>query len=334
MHDRNNAFTVSEEPASRVSRLHVVLATNNAHAPFAAVAARSAADSNPQALDVTFLCLDIGDEQKRSLVRAVGPNASAETVDVSLDFAKGLSSRRWHPLVYAKLAIPDLFPSRERTLYLDNDTITVGPIHDLASIDFGRHVIAGIADAGNVCNGLHWSHRTEFGLAPDDPYINGGVVLLNNAAWRRDGIASQLLAWMQTNSTRLLANEQDGINAFLRGRIYELPLSYNIQSQLEGISFWHTLAGKQFHAAMQSPRILHCTARNKPWDSHGYCFGAQHFAAVARRVEEDTAYRYSCLRPAARFRRWVSRQNEQVRRDLILSRRRIGQLLRTMGLRP
>jgi len=272
-------------------------------------------------------------QEQRALSDVVAHHARVECVDLCLDFARGLSPYRWHRIIYAKLAIPRLFPDRERSLYCDNDTVTVGCLADLSALAFGPHVVAGVPDAGNIRDGVNWSHRVALGLRPEDQYINVGVTLFNNEAWRREHLADRVLAWMHDNRSRLLAPEQDGINVVCAGRILPLATAFNVQGHLERISYWHRGAQKELRQALAIPRVLHYTEDSKPWEPTGYTFCWRRFAEVAQRVERHSTYRYPALRTASRCRRIVDDARELGRRVMHLAQRFAGSILRMAHLR-
>lgn len=76
---------------------------------------------------------------------------------------------------------------------------------------------------------LHY--KPEIGFELDELYVNAGVLVLNLAEMRREGLFRKLCAATQELEGRIRFQDQDIINIVCRGRILELPDRFNFTSE-------------------------------------------------------------------------------------------------------
>jgi lipopolysaccharide biosynthesis glycosyltransferase len=99
-------------------------------------------------------------------------------------------------------------------------------------------------------------------------YFNSGLLLLNLAALRRDGMSARLAAFGREGARRLKWPDQDALNALLGERCLPLHPRWNCQNSL----FYYPWARRTFDAgtvaeALRDPAILHFEGGGivKPW---------------------------------------------------------------------
>ncbi|GAA6818953.1 hypothetical protein HpBT059_12360 [Helicobacter pylori] len=88
-----------------------------------------------------------------------------------------------------------------------------------------------------------------------DNYFNAGFLALNLKSWRKENLENQLMGFFLLKNEKLLFNDQDALCFVCRGRILELPYSYNAHpSFLDTPSF----------PSIKEVRMLHFWG-DKPW---------------------------------------------------------------------
>ncbi|GAA9893707.1 hypothetical protein VN0768_02390 [Helicobacter pylori] len=88
-----------------------------------------------------------------------------------------------------------------------------------------------------------------------DNYFNAGFLALNLKSWRKENLENQLMGFFLLKNEKLLFNDQDALCFVCRGRILELPYSYNAHpSFLDTPSF----------PSVKEVRMLHFWG-DKPW---------------------------------------------------------------------
>lgn len=88
-----------------------------------------------------------------------------------------------------------------------------------------------------------------------DNYFNAGFLALNLKSWRKENLENQLMGFFLLKNEKLLFNDQDALCFVCRGRILELPYSYNAHP-----SFLNTPS----FPSVKKVRMLHFWG-DKPW---------------------------------------------------------------------
>lgn len=161
-------------------------------------------------------------------------------------FADLPTNNQWSVATYARMLIPDLFPSAERALYLDADCVVLGDLTDLWHTDLGEAAIGGVYDHGLVM-------ERQAGIVLSS-YVNGGMLLMNLPVWRRERLSAAALTFRRASSAVGLA-DQTAINAACAGRILYVHERWNFQlGASHSVRDWG-----------DGPRIIHYTDPAKPW---------------------------------------------------------------------
>jgi lipopolysaccharide biosynthesis glycosyltransferase len=177
-------------------------------------------------------------------------------------------------------------PGLDRVLYLDADLIVLEDPAELFAADLEGRAVGAVLDAG-------WPHRhTEIGPdgeveewfdgAAPPGYFNSGVLLIDLARWRADGIQQRCAVLARSAGSRLKAPDQDILNMVLRSAWTRLPDRWNtIITALKDPDV-HEGDAERYDdlLASQAPGpgrdrwirhlrerrgIVHYSGRNKPW---------------------------------------------------------------------
>ena len=120
-------------------------------------------------------------------------------------------ARRWTYMVLMRMAIPKLFPTCDRVLSLDHDTIVRKPIDPLWNTPLSECYFAAVEEKQ-----IHGRQH---------PYFNFGVLMLNVDKLLRDGMCDRIIDALNTRYFGYC--EQDAANDLCREHIYHLPPAYN-----------------------------------------------------------------------------------------------------------
>lgn len=181
---------------------------------------------------------------------------SSDIPNLKVNFAS------YNIVVYLRLLAADLLPlSIEKILYFDCDIIVNSDILELWNTDITHYALAATKDIPLYSE----TYKYIIGLKDNDVYINSGVMLINAHYWRKNKISEVALNYAVNNSDKIIACDQDVINATLQGKFkiissewnvlpeffYESPLLFN--EDYEKIS-----------AIRKHPKIIHFLYI-KPW---------------------------------------------------------------------
>lgn len=153
---------------------------------------------------------------------------------------------------YFRYIIAELMPNLDKCLYLDADLIVNGSLSGLWNTPLDDCYCAGIKDLYIE----HCGHKNSIRFADSDLYINAGVLLLNPAKIRQDGMTQQLFDNTEKLSDIISFQDQDIINITFKGKIKEIDSIYNFTA--ENI--------KKEKGKCKQAVIVHYTGRRKPWN--------------------------------------------------------------------
>jgi lipopolysaccharide biosynthesis glycosyltransferase len=178
--------------------------------------------------------------------------------------------------VYLRLLIPELLPAHcERAIYLDSDLVVerdLGQLWErgmdafpaLAVPNYDRPVISWKSEA--------YDNYPLFGLAPDTPYCNTGVMVMNLNRWRTEKIGRRAIDFAR--QFPLVDADQGALNIIIGSGWGLLEPKWNVQlSGFEGYArFLKSFSNlselavqKVLEDLLREPYILHFTWRIKPW---------------------------------------------------------------------
>ncbi len=228
---------------------------------------------------VRLWILDLGLEARaRERVDSVCARSARRAVDVrwlQVDASLLRSVRtvgHLVPATYARLLLPALLPDDvQRVVYLDGDMLVLGDLEPLATRDLHGASVAAVPDFLVERVGSSNSPIANLGNRhPEARYFNGGVLIMNLARWRAEGIADRVFAFAIEHEP-LTFGDQDALNGVLADWD-ELPLAYNLQSRF----FWLDNASptdlvdrlRRDHRQLISDAVvLHFSGPRKPWQA-------------------------------------------------------------------
>ncbi len=252
------------ELASRADPvLTVAYCFDGAYAFLTGVSLTSLLHNNPgRMVHVYCLVRDVSQQDRERLTR------TARRYGATLDYielaSQGLddlpqAEHLTSSMIYARLLLPRLLPADlERVVYLDSDTLVLGDIGALATMDMGACAVAAVLDVAHAAMG----HR--IGLPPG-AYVNAGVQVMNLPRWREDSLGERCIAALTDGdaSRRFSALDQDALNYCLAGDFVPLSEDWNLAQHHRGEV---TVMGKVIQSApvTAQTRILQFLGRVKP----------------------------------------------------------------------
>ncbi|MBH0253204.1 glycosyltransferase family 8 protein [Helicobacter pylori] len=185
------------------------------------------------------------------------------------------SQKRFSKMIMCRFFFASLFPQYEKMIMFDVDTLFVGDISESFFIPLDDHyfgaarekdLIAMNRNSAKDLYELRQMRAKTIGVADAFPnlkeaqilfdnYFNAGFLALNLKSWRKENLENQLIGFFLLKNEKLLFTDQDALCFVCRGRILELPYSYNAHpSFLDTPSF----------PSIEEARMLHFWG-DKPW---------------------------------------------------------------------
>lgn len=211
--------------------MHLLFTTNNAYVPHVATALASIFENNKDMpFVVHVMATDISVDNKTKLEFFV--NSYKHQLDIKIvnpaDLDIDLSvCGKWGIFPSLKLYAADLFPTVDEILYVDADMICLGSLKGIEQIDMSNYWLAEATDEQGA-----EKHKLRLGLPQNAFYGCAGLVWFNLKKWREDAVREKCFAYFNNPANRnvIKYGEQDVLNKVCQGKIYELPIIYNMFS--------------------------------------------------------------------------------------------------------
>ncbi len=185
------------------------------------------------------------------------------------------SQKRFSKMIMCRLFLASLFPQYDKIIMFDADTLFVDDISESFFIPLETHYFGAVREKDLIAINrnsakdlyeLRQMRAKTIGVADAFPnleeaqilfdnYFNAGFLALNLKLWREENLENQLIAFFILKNEKLLFSDQDTLCFVCRGRILELPYSYNAHP-----SFLDT----PLFPSLKEARMLHFWG-DKPW---------------------------------------------------------------------
>jgi lipopolysaccharide biosynthesis glycosyltransferase len=297
----------------------IVCAADNRYAVPLAVMLRSMVENMKRYPVVQVWVLDGGISwlSKRRILKGLpGGKVMVQWIKPSNRMLKGVPvSGHVSICTYYRLVMTELLPrSVDKVIYLDVDTIILGDIGELWDVELGENALMAVAQEGQkVSDPYGLAMYQELGLAPDAPYFNAGVLLVNVDRWRAMEFSRLAANFVGKYKSMLHFWDQDILNGVLSGAWSPLAAKWNV-----GISqLWRG----DIMGMLQDPgkiSVMHFASAIKPWD-----YGVEHTAReMYFQWVDHTAW--SGWRPVKPIINWKTLRNK------LSDRHWYGQMVRTL----
>lgn len=262
-----------ERPSSVPPVIPVMMATDGSYLPYTYVTVRSALMNHRTGSGLRFyIAMPYAPSEREwapfAALAGEFPGSSIEYIVLENEFTD-VTMQIEHitsPTFY-RLKAPSLFPQYDRIVYLDGDIVVEGDLAALYSVDIGDNYIAGVP-AASYCWNDEWfkNYCRQVDVPGTDQYINAGVLVMNLAAMRRDGLEKQ---FVERSVRGYRSQDQDVLNGVCYGRIKRIDYTFNCQASkydmLPG-RLQKVFPDKEIAAADNWPEIIHYASKRKPWD--------------------------------------------------------------------
>ncbi|MUU44380.1 glycosyltransferase family 8 protein [Helicobacter pylori] len=157
------------------------------------------------------------------------------------------SQKRFSKMIMCRFFFASLFPQYDKMIMFDVDTLFVNDMSESFFIPLESHYFGAVREKDLIAMDrnsakdlyeLRQMHAKSIGVADAFPnleevqilfdnYFNAGFLALNLKLWREENLENQLIGFFLLKNEKLLFSDQDALCFVCRGRILELPYSYN-----------------------------------------------------------------------------------------------------------
>lgn len=179
-------------------------------------------------------------------------NCKIRFVKVDENIFDGFPLASWTTVqTWFRTALSELCSDLDRVLYVDCDTLILGDLSELFSMDLSNNLIAGVTDIVGVQN-----HVRRLSIS-DDKYFNAGVILFNTKLMREQQTFIEIEKFAKGRS--LECADQDAINKVIENRKLLLHPKYNYLETWESNyeNDYDAEYSKLYEEAKINPTIIH-----------------------------------------------------------------------------
>ncbi|MEO7269833.1 MAG: glycosyltransferase family 8 protein [Knoellia sp.] len=249
--------------------MNIVLTFDEGYAEPALACIESLVSNNPTRQLTFWLITDgLSAQSRRNVELLLAARATAHFLDPapfdvgSLPLSTHVHSLHVSSAGYMRLFAPLLIPADvTRVLYLDADTLCMGPLDELFDVDLGGATIAAVRDPYvhrmsdmEALPGLA-QHRHR--LDPQGPHFNSGMMLIDTARWRANNVSQVAVDYSRRHAAITRYPDQDALNFALHDSWLRVSHRWNhaMASRLES----------RFGGRLDEARIVHFIFPVKPW---------------------------------------------------------------------
>jgi lipopolysaccharide biosynthesis glycosyltransferase len=179
--------------------------------------------------------------------------------------------------IFHRLLIPKLLPEDiNKVIYLDSDLLVLSDLSSLWNHNIDDHHVLAVRDfycqkVSDTLGGLLAVYKYKELKIPDQhKYFNSGVLVINLEKWRKDNTADQVINYIISSKRKLIAPDQEGLNAILWDKWGELEPKWNYQVKFnleskDYIPLDELFEEGFYQEAKANPCVKHFVTEQKPW---------------------------------------------------------------------
>lgn len=183
-----------------------------------------------------------------------------------------LSTLRNSYTTYLKLFVIEQLSEKYRNVvYIDADTVIVGSITELFSLEL-RHNVCGMAVD------LEPRIRGKQKIMHPEMWYNAGVIVFNTRIWKQEKCLLQIQDFIKNNNQSIYFHDQDILNFLFRDRIMRIDSKFNFMTIYQYIGFynakkvygWSDTLYNEIKESAKDIRLYHCFSimGKRPWNSN------------------------------------------------------------------
>lgn len=239
-------------------KINIAYAPDDKYINQTVVSMVSAIENNKEH-DIEFIILysNLKDENVTKLQNTTNlPNVKLRMLQIDENIFKNLPLSKWVTVqAWFRIKLPDLCQDLDKILYLDCDTLVLGDLSELFSLNLDNKYLAGVKDVWGVDK---YVKRLDM---KSDIYINSGMILFNAEFCRKEDFFSKIVEFANSNSKIIEFCDQDSINKIADTQKLVLNPKFNLMD-----TWWrggyYEFEGQEeadYLQAKENPIIAHLT---------------------------------------------------------------------------
>lgn len=241
---------------------HIAFTVNEAYFPYTCVAIQSIINVTKTGGGQTIIHIITGIQDNCDIFQRFSniPHIQVEIHAVNMDALKDFDHSRFTAYAFLRFFLGDILPNVKRVLYLDADTLVLGDLTSLFSMDLQGNMLGMVEEYRQYGP----NYLKEHGIA-HKYYYNSGVILFDLGLWRKRNAQSLYWEFVKAHYSELHYPDQDAANILFQDDIFALPWEYNIMIQnIMSYDLYGSPEREKVYGALFHPKIAHFSA-SSPW---------------------------------------------------------------------
>ena len=299
-----------EDPSSKVwdpcphgsqgDAISVVIASDNKYVPHLGALIISIFDNISPGSSVDLLVLDGGiTASNKDMLRRIVPQASTlHFIPMQDEFTAFFTHMHFSRATFYRLILDSILSSRDKVIYIDCDTIVLGDLRELWSLDLGDRPIAAVHDyimemfcrsktlSADFTGSLPAARylRDYVGIPEKhcDSYFQAGLLIMNLRRIRELDITKRMTDSLMNRKYWFL--DQDVLNKFFCGSHMTLPAAWNFINVSDDVTdFLEPKRAQELEEARSHPKLIHYAGYEaKPWVNPSAALAEYYFTYLRR----------------------------------------------------
>ena len=247
--------------------LDIVLITDANYMDFTRVAIQSAKENKCPDSQYRFhvMTMDISESDYKALKALETENVSVRVLpqeEANLFYIRDTHVSKTSLLKYY---ITEALPELDKVLYIDSDVLVLHDLNKLYQTDVSNVYLAAVKDPSWFFQN---THVLELNLEERGFYFNSGVMLMNLAKIRQDGLVQKLEEFTNNNFRTYM--DQDAFNVVVGNDVLLLPVEDNTMNfffeynELATLAEFYGRDWKNYEEVFSPATILHFASSKKP----------------------------------------------------------------------
>ncbi len=156
---------------------------------------------------------------------------------------------------YFRLYIAELYPSYDKAVYIDSDTIVLGDISELYESDIGDNYVGACKEQVMAQTEVYGNYVEKVMGINRNKFFNAGVLIINCKQFRKNRVLEQFLRLLNVYYFAVTQDE-DYLNVICKDNVYWLSQA------------WNTEVYGDIKVKEEEMKIIHYIMVSKPWHYH------------------------------------------------------------------
>lgn len=153
---------------------------------------------------------------------------------------------------YYRLFIAEMFPEYDKAVYIDSDTVVLGDMSELFSIDIGEYYAGACNEQVMIQEDVYGTYVESVLGINRHQFFNAGMLVINCRQFRKNHVLEQFTSLLHMYNF-VVTQDEDYLNLICKDKVFWFPQKWNVE------------VFGELPVAEEEICILHYIMVSKPW---------------------------------------------------------------------